>query len=116
MRHLILLAALVLSTATAGDAQSQGKSDSPSEVLGQRTEEFARCVTSRGVVKLTLRLDLDQRSHVVKVEIDSEAALSKASRRCIERVALQLCFAPDLANKTIEHGLQVVNSGRRARR
>ena len=117
MRNFIAIGALVLSMAQAGPAQAQGKADSPSEILAQRSEELARCVTARGVVKLTLRLDLDLESRVQKVEIESDVALTKASRRCIERVALQLSFSPDLAGKTIEHGLQVVNSGgRRARK
>jgi hypothetical protein len=115
MRYILVIAALLL--AAAGVASGQGKSDSPSQVLALHTEELARCLSARGLVKLTLRLDLDQRSHVEKVAIESDTALSKGSRRCLERVALQLSFAPELAGKTIEHDLQVVNvGGRRARR
>jgi hypothetical protein len=117
MRHLIAIGALVLSVATGGAAIGQGKADSPSKVLGERTEDFARCVTSPGLVRLTLRLDLDRESRVQKVEIDSDASLTRGSRRCIEGVAMKLSFSPDFAGMTIEHGLQVVHgSGKRARR
>jgi hypothetical protein len=110
MRNLIALGALVLSVATGGAAIGQGKSDSPSKVLGERTEDFARCVTSPGLVRLTLRLDLDRQSHVAKVEIDTDASLTRGSRKCIEGVARQLSFGSDFAGMTIEHGLAFVHS------
>ena len=117
MRHFLAIGALVVSVATGGAALGQGKADSPSKILGDRTEDFARCVTSPGLVRLTLRLDLDRSSHVEKVQIDSDASLTRGSRRCIEGVAMKLSFSPDFAGMTIEHGLQVVHgSGKRARR
>ena len=118
MRNFVVLGAVVLTLGVSGAARSQGKADSPSEVLARKTGEFARCITTRGLVRLTLRLDLNKESRVEKVEIESESSLSKSSRKCIERVALELAFTPDLAGKTIEHDLQVLNTrgARTARR
>jgi hypothetical protein len=111
MRLKTLLAALAL-VLSAPTARGQGKADSPSTILNQSTPDFARCVEARGLVKMVLTLDLDRESRVEKVDIDTEADLSKGSRRCIEKVATRLHFGPDLAGMTIEHELQVVSSAR----
>ena len=51
-----------------------------------------------------------------KVAIESDTALTRGSRRCIEKVALGLAFAPELAGMTIEHALQVVSGNRHGKR
>jgi hypothetical protein len=112
MRLKTLLAALCLLVASAPSAHGQGKADSPSAILQQKNEELARCVKAPGLVRILLRLDLDGESRVEKVDIETEADLSKGSRRCLSKVAGELAFGPDLAGMTIEHELQVVSSAR----
>src|SRR5438128_1179393 len=99
MRTTTIFAALaVLLVATvAGPARGQGRADSPSSILGHANPELARCVSARGLVKVLLTLDLDRQSRVHRVGIESETALSKGSKRCLEKVAMGLSFAPDVA-------------------
>lgn len=109
----IVGAILVVLAGLTGVALGQSKADRPETVLAEQQPRFAKCVTSARAMRIIMVLDLDGEAVVNKVEVSSEDGdLSKKSRKCIERAATGLKFAPSLAWKTIEHQLVVVNSGK----